>query len=988
MRWSYVRVCSLLSLSAVALTANACGCDPEPLEEINCNYSVTPSGSNDPIEFPETALREERVRSFRIVNEGNTELSDLEFEWSEQNGQHYRIAVPDDGLSIRPGQDETVTIVFQPLVLSSNLGAAVTVSHPSISGVFCPAYNVVVDGSSFERPTLPDGGSPEPEPEDGGEPDVDGGNEPDPADGGDVDGGELEDGGMAPVDAGVITPPDAGIDLGNNPEWQSRGALRVPRADFASVLLDDGSILLVGGTGEYGEALASIERYDPVAGVGEVVATMAVPRAFPGALLLDDGNVVIAGGVTAMNMGVAATTIEVLDTADFTLTCPPPQTGCGLADIEQGGGLMPIGRLSPQMTVLPPNANTKVLVSMGRIVDDDGAWVLAPGGELLELGTPYSVASVPNAESLTPRRFQARVDLDGGDFVLFGGEDAAGLATDEIVHFSAALETFSVLTLTLGTPRTQGAAARLSDGRIVVIGGLDGMGEAVTDVELYDAFDTTPTREVVADFAAPARIRPTLTVLDDDLLLYASGLPEVVGDRDADESIRPRVDADLLIPFSDRYLRTSPDDKLAVGRVGHAVHRVVVEETMDTPAYDRVVFVGGHSITPRRTGHPDVETFSPDDNAFLSGLMGDGAAVAAAPLSPEGGVLTVGGIDPHDGALSTRSRGFVTETNQYEDYGRLAEARRDFTLTLLDDGGNFLVVGGRDGTGTTLSSASIYNPFLETDRALPVSLSRRRSHHTATLLDDGRVLLCGGQDQAGAPIDTCETFTAPEDPFNPETYDTASFALVGGRMSQGRAGHTATLLDTGEVLLAGGGDIERQQERADLFLPDEDRVRATGLPLTARRFHAAVALGSGRVLLVGGETHFAGFGPTSSAEVYERQNEVFRLAPDMQQERLSPAAFLLGDGRVLVAGGSRSSQTYPSRANGDSEVYAPGPTGIGTWEQVDIPLTFGRADVIGVDVYGRAMLVGGTHRDGLLSSGLEQRSPIYFVDRLVDGDAQ
>ncbi|MCP4503985.1 MAG: hypothetical protein GY822_29015 [Deltaproteobacteria bacterium] len=977
----FTRTSFLLCLGL--MVSPGCECEEEPLDDVLCDFEVTPNGNGSPIEFPETAIREERVRSFRINNTGNTTLSDLRFEWAEQNGSHYRVALPEDGLEIRPGSSETVTIIFQPLVLSSNLGSGMTVSHASINGIGCPAYNVVVDGSSFERPSLPDGGTPEPS--DGGEPDVDGGESD--ADGGLLDGGDFvdQDGGFW-VDAGeIVVPPDAGIVLGINPQWQSRGALRVPRADFASVILDDGSVLLIGGTGENGEALASIERFNPQTGIGEVVATMELPRAFPGAVLLDDGRVLIAGGISGMQNGLALTTVEIL-TADFTLSCALPQAGCGLDNVEQGDGLMSVARLSPVMSVLPPNPNAKVLVAFGSIVTEEGDWELSSGGDLIEVAGTLSTSSVVDADALNPLRHFSRADRASGSFFLFGGEDASGLATDEILFFDVTQERFTVLSQHLDTPRTQGACTTLEDGSIVLMGGLDALGAPIDQVEAYTDVDTAILLTVMQDFAVPHRIQPSLTALAGDVLLYASGLPSNLNGLDADQSIRPRQDADLLVPFVDRYLRLSPDDQLASGRIGHFAARIIFEEDEDYDASDRVYFFGGHNIVPRRTAHPEVEGFSLDDNRFESGLMGEGSAMVAAPISPSGGILTVGGVDPHSGALSRRARLFDAETDSYSDTGDLSEPRRDFTVTLLDDGGNFLVVGGKDSTGATLFSASIYNPFLGTDRPLPVQLFRARSHHTATFLDDARVLICGGQEPAGAPVDSCEIFTAPEDPFDVNTYDTASFVLVAGRMGQGRVGHSATLLESGEVLLVGGGDIEREQERADLFSPVDDRVRASGMPLKARRFHTATYIGGGRVLLAGGETYFAGFGPTASVEVYERQNEVFRLVPDMARERMSPAAFLLADGRVLVAGGTRSDVNRPTRANDDSEVYAPGPTGVGEWEPVSIPLTFGRADVRGIDVFGRAMLVGGTHRDGLLGSGIEQRSPLFFVDRLVNAE--
>jgi hypothetical protein len=69
-------------------------------------------------------------------------------------------------------------------------------------------------------------------------------------------------------------------------------------------------------------------------------------------------------------------------------------------------------------------------------------------------------------------------------------------------------------------------------------------------------------------------------------------------------------------------------------------------------------------------------------------------------------------------------------------------------------------------------------------------MAEARTYHTATLLPSGKVLVAGGGD---------ENSTA-------EFYDpaTGSFSTTGG-MEIGRSGHTATLLPNGSVLVAGGG---------------------------------------------------------------------------------------------------------------------------------------------------------------------------------------
>lgn len=132
-----------------------------------------------------------------------------------------------------------------------------------------------------------------------------------------------------------------------------------------------------------------------------------------------------------------------------------------------------------------------------------------------------------------------------------------------------------------------------------------------------------------------------------------------------------------------------------------------------------------------------------------------------------------------------------------------------------------------------------------------------------------------------------------------------------------RAGHTATLLREGRVLVA-GGIFDRQMDGPDAPVKPaavhsvEIFDPATGewtyaAPLTrGRRDHSAVLLGDGRVMVVGGETtfhHVALVGGT--AEIYDPAADTWTpTAPmTMTQNRTHATATLLADGRVAVAGG-------------------------------------------------------------------------------------
>jgi hypothetical protein len=250
-----------------------------------------------------------------------------------------------------------------------------------------------------------------------------------------------------------------------------------------------------------------------------------------------------------------------------------------------------------------------------------------------------------------------------------------------------------------------------------------------------------------------------------------------------------------------------------------------------------------------------------------------------------------------------------------------SDGRRFHSATRLFDG-RVLVVGGEgsvDGSVAPLASALLYDPVTNT-WADTGSLRGARRRHTATLLQDGRVLIAGGLGTNGA-LNTAEIYTPASGKFAPTDMN----------MVIGRSQHTATLIDDGSVLLVGGRDIEGTPlESSERFYPsDHENIESldafvfTG-PLTTRRYaHRAVALNDGRVAIFGGTN----FGSLSSIEIFNPwdftfNNGTFANGGDMASRRHDHEAVLLPDGKILIAGGIRTSEGTPSVRN-TAELYDP-----------------------------------------------------------------
>ncbi|HEY8285836.1 MAG TPA: kelch repeat-containing protein [Chloroflexota bacterium] len=249
--------------------------------------------------------------------------------------------------------------------------------------------------------------------------------------------------------------------------------------------------------------------------------------------------------------------------------------------------------------------------------------------------------------------------------------------------------------------------------------------------------------------------------------------------------------------------------------------------------------------------------------------------------------------------------------------GSMHVARSYQTATLLLNG-EVLEAGG-DNTNGWLASAELYHPSTGT-WTITGSMHQARGQNTATLLRDGRVLVVGGCDSNGGD---CTSLTASAELYNPKT----GTWTVTGSMHEPRWGHTATLLPSGRVLVAGGSAADcgpdgcaSIQASAELYDPRTGDWTLTGSMHQARAFHTAALLPSGQVLVAGGTVATAAGAthPLAGAELYNPQTGTWALTGSMHRAGSGQAATLLPNGLVLVNAG-------PS-ANGhhrNAELYHP-----------------------------------------------------------------
>jgi len=356
-----------------------------------------------------------------------------------------------------------------------------------------------------------------------------------------------------------------------------------------------------------------------------------------------------------------------------------------------------------------------------------------------------------------------------------------------------------------------------------------------------------------------------------------------------------------------------------------------------------------------------------------------------ATLLLDGRVLIAGG----DSSYSTANAESGAElydpvTGTFVATGSMTTPRDSHTATLLPNGKVLIAGGGPriSGGGYSLASAELYDPVTGTFSATG-SMTVERSYHTATLLNNGKVLIAGGYRRVvgGSPSDV--TFPTSAELYDPST---GTFSATGD-MNEAFS-DTATLLSNGKVLITRGivwdppnssGD-EKFLHHAELYDPSTGTFAFTGSLTTQHTAPAATLLMNGKVLVAGGDIG-DGDGASISAELYDSATGTFTATGNLTTGREQNATTLLPDGTVLFAGGHGGVPVpgggYDNLAS--SEIYNPLS---GAFSAVG-PMLTGR-DILGATLLnnGQVLITGGNQYYPFGAGGRDPQHPVVAVAEL------
>jgi hypothetical protein len=339
--------------------------------------------------------------------------------------------------------------------------------------------------------------------------------------------------------------------------------------------------------------------------------------------------------------------------------------------------------------------------------------------------------------------------------------------------------------------RVGGVGATYRDGSAMFLGGAGAGDAALTAVDRFDP--DTGEFEIIGEISARRQV--AAGVLGNQRLVLAGGTDVA--------SAQPAAYLELIDPAAATGRRVERLAAPSLAVTGHA---------MATLTDGRVVVLGGRDAGAVRDRVVEISA----DGAGVSvrtlaaGMNSPRRDHAATRLSDALGapVLVTGGRDAADALLAAPelyrplSDTFATPA---ELPARMIVPRAGHqTARLADD--SVLIVGGVDATGTpvtTLELFSLERGFVDVGR-LPADAGV--TGQSLTVLPDRRVLMTGGRDAAGTPV--ASAFIIRVDPADGsiDLIATDSLALP-------RAGHQATLLCDGTVLVVGGTALPTPAER-------------------------------------------------------------------------------------------------------------------------------------------------------------------------------
>ena len=695
------------------------------------------------------------------------------------------------------------------------------------------------------------------------------------------------------------------LDTANNTATGYAGIVLFTSTDGAAVLPPNG--FLTNGVGIFSATLNTAGSQSITATDGSITGTQSGISVAAALVAAPSGYLVLPTIVHPSDTWMKASVTPQTGSMTYLWTTPS-----GGGTISSGQGTDTVEFTAPATGSFTVNANVQNTLSANIdlhrtvTVNTANSW-LAKDGEA------------------SNREFATATVLPSGLVLVTGGlsVDYARLATAELYNPTTGLW---VRTGDMHEARSKHTATLLQNGKVLVAGGLNASNYPLATAEIYDPATGLWT---TTGGLATLRYNHTATLLSNGTVLVTGGTTNTA----------PTAVVEVYDPVATTWTTLAA---MGTARSKHTA----------TLLGNGTILIAGGTTTALATDVTTItELYTPaaGGSTVASGPLHAGRSNHTATLLNDGTtVLLAGGTVDGSTPLATSE---TWSAGTWTVATNMTTARMNHTATLLGNG-KVLVVGDQAGSVQPyLSTTEFYSGGTWT--ATSAGLGTPRTNHTAALLNDGKVLVAGGTWNY-IPNSSRYALTSSE-LFNPTT---STWAVTGSRVPV-RYAHTATLLDDGTVLVAGGHDYAGTLNSSMIYTPGTGVWAVTqtagNTPTTlnnARRNNTATKLASGKVLVAGG---VGTGGILATAELYDSSLGTWTLAVSMAFERYNHTATLLSNGKVLVTGGIA---VDGSSILNTVEIYDP--TG-NSWTTVT-PMATARAGHTATLIAGGKVLVtGGTN---------------------------
>lgn len=390
-----------------------------------------------------------------------------------------------------------------------------------------------------------------------------------------------------------------------------------------------------------------------------------------------------------------------------------------------------------------------------------------------------------------------------------------------------------------------------------------------------------------------------------------------------------------------------------ISRFGQSAERIAGQRAIALPDGKLLVTGGANMSKPGQFDSVSDKTaiFDPETGAFVDGPSMSSPRAFHSITKVGSKIIVAGGLT-QDGSTIDVTRSI--DIFEYNSEGKLTrldgpllnEGRAFHTATVTPVKGNLLIYGGLrwdlSSGQPAVKSASSWEIF--SISGSPQSLNQGtlsgqqpRGMHTATLLNQGKLLIVGGVQigQQMAVLDSVLEVSFQNDETEIQV------DLKSEKLTNRRAGHTATLLQNGEIVIVGGMIPDETNifvpkstiARVELFSELGGLVSNYDLNLRAARvFHSTNRLEDGRVLVFGGLTSATQM--ASKAEIYQPAPQGLQSGPvevGHLKNRFHHSGSVLLNGSLLLLGGATLDSSVQPDTTGfyvtlnKGEVYNPGP---------------------------------------------------------------